>query len=80
MNTQTTVIFQSGQSVPTTGMYEIVGTNRKTKTGEFTLRLLTCGEMFPFLEGRSVAWHELDSEASHVLAPTMADIHAPNQN
>jgi len=64
---QTHAIYQSGEVVPTAGMYEVVGTKRtgKTSTGEFALRELHTGERFPYYEGRMVAWHfiTLDAES-----------------
>ena len=67
LSNQTHAIYQSGEVVPTAGMYEVVGTKRtgKTSTGEFALRELQIGERFPCYEGRMVAWHFiiLDTES-----------------
>lgn len=46
-------IYQTGQSVPTTGSYALVGAVRN-KT---ILREFATGEKFPCYEGWEVCWH-----------------------
>lgn len=64
MSDQAPTIYQSGQTVQVTGFYEVAGINRqaKTKTGEFAFRQLCMGELFPYYNGRSVAWHKVSEE------------------
>jgi len=64
MSDQAPTIYQSGQTVQVTGFYEVAGINRqaKTKTGEFAFRQLCMGELFPYYNGRSVAWHKVTTD------------------
>ena len=52
-------VYQSGQVVPVTGMYQVVGTHTQAVTdrNETNVRQLRAGELFPNYQGRAVAWH-----------------------
>ena len=82
MNNQSSVIYQSGQTVVVTGMYEVVGINRnaKVKTGEFVLRSLYAGEKFPCFEGREVAWHVLENAAENLLVGSKLESAVASRN
>jgi len=59
MAEQSSKVYQSGQPVPVTGVYEVAGAQTKSpKEGEESpVRELKEGELFPNFEGRAVAWH-----------------------
>ncbi len=51
-------VFQSGQTVPATGIYEVAGAETRSPTDkESPTRELKAGELFPNFEGRAVTWH-----------------------
>ncbi len=51
-------VYQSGQTVPVTGIYEVAGAETRSPTDkESPIRELKAGEMFPNFEGRAVTWH-----------------------
>jgi hypothetical protein len=51
-------VYQSGQIVPVTGIYEVAGAQtRGPGDKESPIRELKAGEMFPNFEGRAVNWH-----------------------
>lgn len=52
-------IYQTGQRVPVSGNYEVVGVNLATARNkkEKALRLMQRGEIFPNYEGWEVCWH-----------------------
>jgi hypothetical protein len=78
MSEQAPTIYQSGQTVDISGTYEVIGSKRRTKTatGEFAVRELAVGDVFPNYEGRSVAWHLLSTTAQFSLASTEPPQHA----
>jgi len=59
------IVYQSGQSVPESGVYRVAGTETKAiiETKEKFVRQLEAGELFPNYEGRAVAWH-LEAKAT----------------
>jgi YjzC-like protein len=51
-------VYQSGQPVPVTGIYEVAGAQTKSPTEkESPTRELKAGDLFPNFEGRAVTWH-----------------------
>ena len=64
---ETHTVYQSGDSVPATGVYEVAGaehehpspiaTRRGTGELESPVRELTAGDTFPNYKGRAVMWH-----------------------
>jgi hypothetical protein len=74
MSDQVNTLYQSGQIVPTTGIYEVAGaehdrpspmpTRRATGELESPVRELREGEMFPSYKGRAVMWHRRQ-QATH---------------
>jgi hypothetical protein len=52
-------VYQSGQPVPETGIYEVAGAQTQSPTAnkESPTRELKAGELFPNFEGRAVTWH-----------------------
>jgi len=63
MDNSASVIYQSGQSVPLTGQYELAGVDLKPDgtIGEAIVHDLTAHDLFPFYEGRACAWHPIGS-------------------
>ena len=66
-------VYQSGQKVPATGTYEVVGATRPRSAyeREGLIHTLNEGEVFPGHEGFDVCWH-LES-AEHVQKVQRAD-------
>jgi hypothetical protein len=52
-------VYQSGETVPVTGIYEVVGADAQPlqSTSEQPIRDLIAGEVFPDFDGRAVNWH-----------------------
>jgi hypothetical protein len=53
-------VYQSGETVPVTGVYEVVGVDNAQplpSTSEEPIRDLIAGEVFPDYDGRAVTWH-----------------------
>src|SRR5882724_10847509 len=69
--TITSNIFQTGQRVPASGIYEVVGVNLAAAHNkkEKAIRLLKLGEVFPNYDGWEVCWHFAASE--HQPRPEM---------
>ncbi|HVO69250.1 MAG TPA: hypothetical protein VMT24_04345 [Aggregatilineaceae bacterium] len=75
MQAQTAKIFQSGEKVPMTGVYEVAGaehdrpspmpTRRATGELESPVRELQQGDMFPSYKGRAVIWHLCNAQPRH---------------
>ncbi|MEP7288203.1 MAG: hypothetical protein ABI947_20820 [Chloroflexota bacterium] len=65
-NDSMSVVYQSGQTVPVTGQYELAGAEPKSMgaSGEKIVRELSADNLFPDYEGRAVAWHPLRTPAS----------------
>ncbi len=66
-------VYSSGETVALAGVYEVVGINRAkaTTTGEFSIRHLNIGDLFPSYRGRAVNWHLVptpETNAEPVLA------------
>jgi hypothetical protein len=63
------MIFQSGQKVPTSGPYEVVGASPTTVTaqGETAPRDLTAGETFPAFQGWEVCWRPVGGDSDRAL-------------
>ena len=64
MGESASVVYQSGQTVPLTGHYELVGAEPKPDgaSGEKIVRELNAGDLFPDYEGRAGAWHPVESK------------------
>ena len=54
MNPNSVCIYQSGQNVLITGLYEIAGDPETTRT-------LFIDDLFPNCDGRAVGWHLIDA-------------------
>ncbi len=67
MMTVTNNIYQTGQQVPISGTYEVVGVNLTAAQSkkEKALRLLQRGEIFPNYDGWEVCWHFASGENQH---------------
>ena len=63
-NDSMSVVYQSGQTVPVTGQYELAGAEPKSMgaSGEKIVRELNVGDLFPDYEGRAGAWHPVGSK------------------
>jgi len=64
MDESASVVYQSGQTVPLTGHYELAGAEPKPagSSGEKTVRELKADDLFPDYEGRAGTWHLVDSK------------------
>ena len=64
MDDSESVVYQSGQSVPQTGQYELAGAKPKPDgaSGETTIRELNADDLFPDFEGRPGAWHPVKAK------------------
>jgi hypothetical protein len=72
MTAVTNNIYQTGQRVPISGHYEVVGVNLtavKNKK-EKAFRAMEKDEVFPNYEGWEVCWHFVTSECQHVAETT----------
>jgi len=69
MDNSASVVYQSGQSVPLTGQYELAGVDLKPDgtTGEKIVCDLHAHDLFPDYEGRACAWHPLLLSTARVL-------------
>jgi hypothetical protein len=55
--TESTHLFQSGESVQIEGTYEVIGADPKASYGdEQPIRAFQLGELFPSFKGRAVCW------------------------
>ena len=57
-------VYQSGQTVPITGTYELVGAARTGTASDKggSIRALKAGDIFPSLDGWEVCWHLQNKE------------------
>jgi hypothetical protein len=64
MDESASVAYQSGQTVPLTGQYELAGAEPKPAgaSGEKIVRDLKADELFLDHEGRAGAWHPVASK------------------
>ena len=64
MDKSASVVYQSGQTVPVTGRYELAGAELKRDgaSGEKIVRELKASDLFPDYEGRAGAWHPVGSK------------------
>jgi hypothetical protein len=60
-------LYQSGQEVPVTAWYEIVGLYYPGKTSARAKQMLGVGELFPDYDGRAVCWHLLNTNVAAKL-------------
>jgi hypothetical protein len=67
---QNVAIFQSGQTVPFTGKYEVVAATVSNAANKYErpVRYFEAGQQFPSYEGRSVAWHFNTEEPEKLTA------------
>jgi hypothetical protein len=65
-SSKSSTVYQSGQTVPTTGTYEVAGAESKVTTDKdkSAVRVLHEGELFPDYEGRAVVWHLRQTQAN----------------
>jgi hypothetical protein len=70
MTNTTSHVYQSGETVPFTGVYEVVGADsaQLPSTEEQPIRDFTAGEVFPDYDGRAVNWHLRGGEPIRDLA------------
>lgn len=73
MNKSASVTYQSGETVPLTGQYELAGAEPKSvgANGEKIVRELNAGDLFPDYEGRAGAWHPLMSKTQTSTSSTL---------
>ena len=64
MDESMSVVYQSGQTVPLTGQYELAVAKPKPDGvgGEKMVRELNADDLFPDYEGRACAWHPVGSQ------------------
>ena len=72
MDKSASVVYQSGQTVPLTGQYELAGVEPKPDgaSGEEIVRELKAGELFPNYEGRAGAWHPVGARRQTLASST----------
>ncbi len=72
MNNSASVAYQSGQSVPLTGQYELAGIDLNTDgtIGEKIVCDLNAHDRFPDYEGRACAWHPVGSNVPVLASGT----------
>jgi hypothetical protein len=70
MDKFTQTIYQSGEQVPHSATYQVVGANPNTAPDkkEHAVRTLKMGDFFPSYEGRAVCWHDAESIARPAMA------------
>ena len=69
-------IYQTGQQVPASATYEVVGVNLATAKNkkEKALRTLLRGEIFPNYEGWEVCWHLASTDNQHMPEKMVAKV------
>ncbi len=78
------VIFQSGQAVCTSGLYEVVGAGYVYSREEAATCEFRSGDVFPDFQGRAVCWHlirvsDIPTPGKDDTPPDEPDMHTPWQ-
>jgi hypothetical protein len=70
MSTIANTIYQSGEQVPQSATYQVVGANENAtaEKKERAIRTLHVGEIFPSYEGQEVCWHTAELIAKPEIA------------
>jgi len=76
------IIYQSGEKIPFSGIFEVVGARLvyAAQRNVDTPRELKLGEAFPAYEGMEVCWHSVDNGKGQDIETSSPKLRVPSDS